>query len=263
MSFQTASNQNVEENVLYNNTTVDNVSTQMENLASINYVNQQIENVNLSSQLSTILLLQNQLTVLQNELNVLQQKNTRIIGSIIISSLLTPPENYLACNGDLIPTSDYPLLFNIIGYAYGNGGGFNFQLPDLKSLYIVGANNTINNLPYSNLMTGNNYLNATNNYLLSGSVLNFPNFFKMPEHTHGINDNGHSHNLHTDTQLHGTFGEQYLETSGYSIQSDLATTGITLISNGTNFQQVDPLSGIRCVNTTSPFTAYNFYICYK
>jgi microcystin-dependent protein len=263
MSFQTASNQKVEKNVLYNNTIVDNVSTQLENLASIDYVNQQIENINLSSQLTTISLLQQQLTLLQNELNVLQQKNTRIIGSIIISSGLTPPLNYLACNGDLIPTSDYPLLFNIIGYAYGNGGGFNFQLPDLKSLYIVGANNTINNLPYSNLMTGNNFLNATNNYLLSGSATNFPNIDNLPSHAHGINDSGHIHRLHTDTQLPGTFGEQYLETSGYSIQSAPATTGITVRPTGTFFQQVDPLSGIQCVNITPPFTAYNFYICYK
>jgi microcystin-dependent protein len=262
MSFQTASNQKVEKNVLYNNTIVDNVSTQLENLASINYVNTQIENVNLSSQLTTISLLQQQLTILQNELNVLQQKNTRIIGSIILSSLLTAPENYIACNGDLIPTSDYTALFSLIGYAYG-GSGFNFQLPNLKSFYIVGANNTINNLPYSNLMTGNNYLNATNNYLLSASVTNFPNFFKMPEHTHGVNDPEHSHNIHTDSQAKGTFGEQYLETNGTSFQSASATTGINILSDGTNFQQTDPLSGIKCVNTTSPFTAYNFYICYK
>jgi hypothetical protein len=254
MSFQTASNQSILENILYNNNITDGEKNV--NPASISYVKSEVEKINLESQLLT-------LTSLQNQLNILIAKNTRIIGSILTTTLLTAPPNYILCNGASLSTSEYPKLFSLIGYSYG-GSSSNYNIPSFKSYYPLGANNTINNLPYSNLMTGNNYLNSTSNYLLYGSVSNFPNFFKMAPHSHNIMDNGHSHTLYTQTQIPTDipfFTEKNIRQgqSGYS--SSVATTGIVIISDGVQFQQEDPLSGLKGVNTTSPFVAYNFYIC--
>jgi microcystin-dependent protein len=253
MSYQTASNQAILENVLYSNNITDGNKTY--NPASIGYVNTQVEKIDLTSQLATIV-------SLQNQLNILIAKGARIIGSILTASILTTPQNYMLCNGASILTSEYPELFSLIGYNYG-GSGSNFNIPSFRSVYPVGANNTQNNLPYSNLMTGNNYLNSTSNYLLSGSVSNFPNFSKMAPHTHDIIDNGHSHILYTNTQTPTSIPNlnYNIKQSGSSYLSSKSTTGIIVINDGTQFQQVDPLSGLSCVNTTSPFVAYNFYIC--
>jgi microcystin-dependent protein len=253
MSYQTASNQSIIENVLYSNNLTDGDKTY--NPASIGYVNAQVEKVDLTSQLATI-------TSLQNQLNILITKSARIIGSILTTSLLTAPQNYMLCNGASISTSEYPELFSLLGYTYG-GSGTSFNIPSFRSFYPVGANNTQNNLPYSNLMTGNNYLNSTSNYLLSGSVSNFPNFFRMAPHTHDIIDNGHSHTLYTNTQTPTSIPNlnYNIKQSGSSYLSSNSTTGITIISDGVQFQQVDPLSGLKGVNSTPPFIAYNFYIC--
>lgn len=253
MSYQTASNQAILENVLYSNNITDGEKTY--NPASIGYVNTQVEKIDLTSQLATII-------SLQNQLNILIAKGARIIGRILTTSLLTTPENYMLCNGASISTSEYPELFSLIGYNYG-GSGSNFNIPSFRSAYPVGANNTQNNLPYSNLMTGNNYLNSTSNYLLSGSVSNFPNFSKMAPHTHVIIDNGHSHILYTNTQTPTSIPNlnYNIKQSGASYLSSSSTTGLIVGSDGTQFQQVDPLSGLKGVNTTSPFVAYNFYIC--
>lgn len=43
------------------------------------------------------------------------------------------PEGYLLCDGRLIMTADYPDLFNMLGYRFGDDGAAKFKLPTVSS----------------------------------------------------------------------------------------------------------------------------------
>ncbi|MDM4772593.1 phage tail protein [Solimonas sp. SE-A11] len=42
------------------------------------------------------------------------------------------PPNWALCQGQLLPISDYDVLYNLIGTRYGGDGVTNFALPDLR-----------------------------------------------------------------------------------------------------------------------------------
>jgi microcystin-dependent protein len=262
MSYR-SSQQKVLKNILYSNNTLSGDLTG-NNLASIEYVNTTITSINLSQQKNELITLQNELNNLISQLTILKAKNNRVIGSVIPTILLSPPINYLICNGQSLLVSSYPELFNIIGYNYGGSAGF-FYLPDFRSYYILGGNSNENNLAVSNLFSGNGTTGATNNYLKFGSV--FPSGFslltEMPEHTHSINDGGHAHLAWTDLQPFATFGaSQYIKRNNEgNFNSATAFTGITLNSSGNNIKQIDPYSGLAGSNITQPFISVNFIIC--
>jgi microcystin-dependent protein len=257
MSYKSSSQQRSLKNVLYSNNTLTPLDLSGENLASIDYVNTNIQSIDLTTQ-------QNELINLQNELNILIEKNKRIIGSITPSILVgSPSTNYLICDGQSILVSDYQELFSVIGYNYG-GSGLNFSIPDFRSYFIVGGNNNINNLSFSNLFSGNNTTGATNNYLKFGSISTFPILSEVPNHTHSIVDNGHSHSLPTDLQPFSTIGEtQYIKSAnlGGSFNSANNTTGIIVLNSGNAIQTTDPYSGLNGVNYTPPWFSINFLIC--
>lgn len=264
MSYKTGIGQKILGNILYNNSNVEgNLSGN--NISSIEYVNTQfqpfepeINNINL-----TLTSLMIQLITLQNEYNILLQKNDRVIGSIITTSLLNPPSNYKLCNGDLIPTADYRELFNIIGYNYG-GSGSNFALPNINQYFILGGNSSINNLPFSNLFSGNGFLGATNNYLKFGNISTFPIIDVMPPHTHTLNIEPHFHVIGFELQPYATTGlTNYVKSANQdgSHYSATAFSNIGINSGGRNVQQRDPISGISGLNYTPPFISINFYIC--
>lgn len=49
------------------------------------------------------------------------------------------PQNYMACNGGLLPISQYSALFSLLGTIYGGDGVTTFALPDLRSRIPVGT----------------------------------------------------------------------------------------------------------------------------
>jgi len=59
------------------------------------------------------------------------------IGAMVPFGSLTPPSEFLLCDGTSYPTATYPELFAVLGYSYG-GGGANFLVPNLKGRVLVG-----------------------------------------------------------------------------------------------------------------------------
>jgi hypothetical protein len=266
MSYRTANYNRIFHNVLHDNNTLSgNLSG--DNLASIDYVNTNIESIDLTTQKNELITLQNELITLQNEINILVEKNKRIIGSITPYFLFNPPINYLICNGQSLLVSQYQKLFNVISYNYG-GSDLYFNLPDFRSYYILGGNNNINNLSFSNLFSGNGTTGGINNYLKFGSVFpsGFPLLTKMCNHIHIVNDNGHFHDGWSEDQPYATIGTEGFikkanQDGNFNVGS--STTGLTLKSSGTDIQQIDSYSGLSGVNITSPFFSVNFLICYN
>ena len=100
------------------------------------------------------------------------------VGSIILFSGATVPQNYLVCDGSAISRQTYSGLFNVIGTTYGAGDGFDtFNIPDL-----------VNSVP----------LGSSNTYLLGGSggsedvALTTDS---IPSHLHVVPQHGHSNSL--------------------------------------------------------------------
>lgn len=53
------------------------------------------------------------------------------------------PYGWLFCNGQIVNKSDYPQLFNVIGYTYSqNSSGDTFALPDLRERTTVGIDSS-------------------------------------------------------------------------------------------------------------------------
>ena len=57
---------------------------------------------------------------------------TPYIGEIRMFGGTFPPVNYVSCNGQLLPISQYAALFQLIGTTYGGDGVTTFGVPDLR-----------------------------------------------------------------------------------------------------------------------------------
>jgi microcystin-dependent protein len=55
-----------------------------------------------------------------------------IIGQICFLGFNFAPRGWLACNGQLLPISEYTALFSLLGTQYGGDGQVTFALPDLR-----------------------------------------------------------------------------------------------------------------------------------
>ena len=54
------------------------------------------------------------------------------VGEIRIFAGNFAPADWMFCNGQLLPISEYETLFNLIGTTYGGDGQSTFALPDLR-----------------------------------------------------------------------------------------------------------------------------------
>lgn len=59
------------------------------------------------------------------------------VGSVVAFGGNTVPLGWLLCDGKSVLKTDYPNLFNLIGYAYG-GSGASFNLPDYRGVFLSG-----------------------------------------------------------------------------------------------------------------------------
>jgi microcystin-dependent protein len=54
------------------------------------------------------------------------------VGQIRMGGFTFAPVGFLACNGQLLPISQYEALFSLLGTTYGGDGVSTFALPDLR-----------------------------------------------------------------------------------------------------------------------------------
>jgi len=269
MSFRSSINQPNLNNIYYKNTTVEIDPTTLESISSIDYVDEQVFNINNDiSDINIVLVsLQNQINDINTSITTLQNSIVRITGTIFIGLTSTAPEYALLCDGSSYLIIDYEDLYNVIGVSYGGDGITTFNVPNMINYFLLGANGQITGVPASNLMTGNNTSGANNTFLISGDsypATNFPIMTFVPPHNHQVIDNGHTHSI-GDYPNYGSFsGSTTPFTSSTqtidSFQTSNSKTGITISNTGTNIQAVDPISNLNGVNICPPFFSVNYYI---
>jgi microcystin-dependent protein len=300
MSYNSAINQTVRDQIFFENTSAINqpiTQTNLSLIANLQYVQDWIgqifkpfmtiinpyftglmtgSNINLSGYLS-VPTIQNQtnfLSIPTIEINSIKY-NISSVPSGTIKMLINnsnPPIGFLLCDGSSYLISDYQDLFNLIGYTYSDGGsGSYFNVPNFNSYFPIGANNQ-NNLgcALSNFVSGNNAQGANNNYLVSsnfgGNSSSVPPLLQqVPPHTHSITDDGHNH-------LSGVgaselpyipippVGTYIIEPFIGGLNTGTSVTNIIINDTGNNIQSIDSNTGLNGVNISPPYLSVFFYI---
>jgi microcystin-dependent protein len=125
-------------------------------------------------------------------------------GTIVAFAGMNPPAGWWICDGRVVSRTDYPILFNAIGTAWGSGNGSTtFNLPDLRGYFLRGVDGNAGRDPNNATRTasnpGGNPANAvgsvqsesvsSHTHLLSvGSLNNFNDYFGGSTATYGILD---------------------------------------------------------------------------
>lgn len=149
----------------------------------------------------------------------------------------TAPSGYLLCIGQSISTSEYPALFQAIGYTYG-GSGSSFSVPNLQNRVSVGKGTEAE---FDTLgETG-------------GSKTHQLSVNEMPSHTHTQDAHNHTQNSHNHTQDahgHAFYGAQ----TGQNLP--FTNTGNVWTHFLSNYQYSQPAVG-SATATNQPTTATN------
>jgi microcystin-dependent protein len=182
------------------------------------------------------------------------------------------PNNYLLCDGSSISTTDYPDLFNLIGYTYG-GSGNNFNLPNFESKFPIASNSSnANGTATSNFAYGNNTTGATNTQAVSYTAPNNVSLLtQVPPHAHNVASQTHSHIMPvqaitnvffvSDVELYVPFVIEATSPQPNTINS--TTVNVSVLGNGPQIQSVDTVSGLSGVNITPSYISVFYAICYS
>jgi microcystin-dependent protein len=298
MSYNSGINQQVREQIFFDNTSAVNqpiTQTNLSLIANLQYVRDWIgqvfkpfmtiinpyftgtmtgNNINIDGYLS-VPTIQNQtnfLSIPTIEINSIKYNVSSVpTGSIkMLISNINPPSGFLLCDGSTYNINDYPNLFNVIKYTYG-GSMSTFCVPNFQSCFPIGGNNQ-NNLgcSTSNFVSGNNQSGANNNFSVSsnfgGAISTVaPLLLKVPEHNHTITDNGHNHLSGV-----GSFelpyipippsGTYIIEPGIGGLNTGTSETNIQINNTGNGIQSIDNITGLYGVNISPPYVSVFFYI---
>jgi len=152
-------------------------------------------------------------------------------GDIKITSRSTAPSKWLFCRGQAISRATYSDLFTAIGTTYGAGdGSTTFNVPDIQGRVVAGLEATATRLTTAGSGIDGDTLGA------NGGDQN------MQQHTHVVNDPGHSHTIQSRQNAGATTAVSATSLNNVvTTATDSATTGITLSNTGAgNSQNVQP-----------------------
>jgi microcystin-dependent protein len=166
-----------------------------------------------------------------------------IPGTVASWPLNIVPPGWLVCDGTLYSTTQYDLLFSIVGFSFGGSGG-SFAVPDYRGYSLVGSDNMGG--PAGN---AGRFFNFGPNGV-TGEITHVLTISELASHNHGLTDPTHAHGASQAPHSHGGVivpgGVFALGSPGLTIQSgrtdtqqpavtvNPAATGITIAANGGN-----------------------------
>ena len=163
------------------------------------------------------------------------------VGSVMDFAGTSAPTGWLLCYGQAISRTTYAALFAVVGTTYGTGdGSTTFNLPDCRGRVIAGKDDmggvSANRLTNQSGGLDGDALGATGGS--EGATITQAQLPNCSFTNSGItlNDPGHQHTIHYNTAIQSGSNTPCLTaitTGGSNFgQSDSATTGITITSQG-------------------------------
>ena len=170
-----------------------------------------------------------------------------LLGQIVPFAGNFAPQNWMQCDGRLLPISQYSALFSLLGTYYGGNGTSNFALPDLRGATAVSVGQAPGGSQYDLGQTG-------------GTESNTIGIQQMPMHTHAVNaavtinvnDNRADQNApgviaqNSDTTIYTTDPD-----GSTKMAADATTVAVTIGTTGAGTP----------VPTLSPFLTVTYCIC--
>lgn len=153
-------------------------------------------------------------------------------GTIIQSAAVNIPDGWLVCDGSLLTCSEYPDLFDALGYTYG-GADLSFNIPDLRGRAVIGTGHG------SGLST--RILGATGGEESHTLTIN-----EMPSHSHEI--------IRKSNPDSGAFDTDNIN----NFESSASTTDRENLGNFTTLTK----GGSSSHNNMQPFLVLNYLIKY-
>lgn len=171
-------------------------------------------------------------------------------GTIIEFAGPTAPEGFLVCDGSPVDKTLFANLFNKIGYKWGNPGGNDFNIPDLRGrttrMQDLGAGND----PDAGSRTPLGDGAATDVGSIQGDSMEQHGHFDSisinntgSAHSHNISDPGHVHRPKTDSTASGG------SAAGFAYAT---TDGVGVIDASTTLNTNPQVTSISVLSTGSP-----------
>lgn len=158
------------------------------------------------------------------------------------------PDGWALCDGTLVDgtSTQWKQLYDVLGLTWG-GSGTNFNLPDLRGMFLRGVNDGRTDVYRDQDATSRAANKAGGN---TGDNVGSVQTDQFESHAHGVNDPGHGHNITDPGHSHGIktassdgggdandYGDNhnrdnrtYNSTTGITINSN--TTGVSIQNNG-------------------------------
>ena len=185
------------------------------------------------------------------------------VGSVIMYAGNADIAGFYICDGRQISQTTYADLYAVIGDTYTlSPGALYFQIPDLRSRFVVGACGTATSPPFGFTKYVPGAKGGEEAHLLTVGEVGEHNHdltVTSSPHTHAIVDAGHTHTLTDPGHVHGgtpnTRGGLYIAgapDAGRGSASDSAVTGITMASATTGITVVEATAGVSVLSGPTP-----------
>lgn len=151
------------------------------------------------------------------------------IGALVPFAGATVPANWLLAHGQSLVRADYAALFTAIGVTYGSASGTTFNLPDMRGRVAAGRDN-MGGTPANRLTSGVSGVDGASLGAAGGNQ-------NLHQHSHGVSDPSHSHNVQRASVTGGgAFGGELAAEADFGATQD-ATTGISIQNAGSGSSQ--------------------------
>ena len=171
--------------------------------------------------------------------------STPYLGEIRVVGFNFPPLGWMTCNGQSLAISEYDALFALIGTTYGGDGQTSFNVPNLNSRIVPGAQGGPGLSNY-----GLGQMRGTENVTLVTT--------QLPVHQHTFSSPISA--TTTGTATNSPAGNLPGGGSTNQPYTDAATAGVALAANAVTGNTA-PVGGNQPHSNIQPVLALNYIIC--
>ncbi|HEX3672758.1 MAG TPA: tail fiber protein [Rhizomicrobium sp.] len=176
------------------------------------------------------------------------------VGQLMMFAGNFAPAGWMACQGQLIPISEYETLFNLIGTTYGGDGQSTFGLPDLQGRVAVHQGQG----------------GGLSNYVIgqkSGTETVTLNIQQIPQHNHMLTANAAGGNqsvpagnsvLATEVSTATGGGNAFTYAAQGGAQATMANTSIGFSGGSQPHDNIQPILAITyCISMFGVYPSQN------